>query len=434
MAKRHLQKYFAWFAWIEPWYLSYALLGATIAGFVPILIPLMISTVSTATIIGLVIALSNLGGLTAPWVGVLADRYHWHRQFLVGGFLLTTIGAAGFSFTSNLALWLILALFIGVGAAASSTVANLFIVERHPKAEWDVRIGWLQTFYAGGQVAGLLLAGSFSHNLLQIGLWVAASCTALGFFWSFSTTRGFGRLEANHPSLPNPAKQGEWSAISPQRMYHYPNLALVKRLFSDLASRYTLFQVAWFLSFTGAASIFALYPVLMVNLYGLQPTVSTSVFAIAAALSLVLYNPAGYYTKRSGAAPVFSIGLIIRLLAVLIMLLTGIFQAIPGWFALLGFIFIVFAWSLLSVSATAWVAEISPFGEGEGIGIFNGVTAVASVFGAVLGGWAAGKWGYSSVPILALIGIGSGLFITGMVAVQARQANTAQDQKTRIGQ
>ena len=215
-------------------------------------------------------------------------------------------------------------------------------------------------------------------------------------------------------------------------MYHYPSFALVKRLLADLDNRYTFFQIAWFLSFTGAASIFALYPLLMANLYGVQPAVSTSIFAIAAALSLLLYSPAGYYTKRSGAAPVFTIGLIIRLLAVLIMLLAGISHALPDWLALPGFMFIVFAWSLLSVSATAWVAEMSPFGEGEGIGIFNGVTAVASVIGAVLGGWFAGKWGYSSVPILALVGIGSGLLLTGVVVFQARQASTAQESKARI--
>ena len=167
----------------------------------------------------------------------------------------------------------------------------------------------------------------------------------------------------------------------------------------------------------------------MANLYGVQPAVSASVFAIAAALSLLLYSPAGYYTKRSGAAPVFLSGLIIRLLAVLILLLAGIGHAIPGWLALPGFMFIVLAWSLLSVSATAWVAEISPFGEGEGIGIFNGVTALASVIGAVLGGWLAGTWGYSSVPVLALVGIGSGLLLTGVVVHQARQAATAQKQK-----
>ena len=246
MTNRNSQPHHFRLTWVEPWYLSYALLGATIAGIVPILIPLLIRMLSTATTIGLVIAFSNLGGLTAPWVGALADRFHWHRQFLLGGFLLITIGAAGFPLTSNLALWLILALFIGVGAAASSTVANLFIVERHPKNEWDVRIGSLQTFYAGGQVAGLLLAGFFSQNRLQVGLWAAASCTALGFLWSVFTTRGFEKIVVSHPPLTNPARQGEWSVISPQRMYHYPSFALLKHLLSDLAKGYTLFQVAWF--------------------------------------------------------------------------------------------------------------------------------------------------------------------------------------------
>ncbi len=390
----------------------------------------MVSKVSAAAVIGLVVAAFNLGGLSAPWVGSLADRYHWRRQFLIGGFILTTIGAASFPFAANPALWLILALLIGVGAAAASTVANLFIVERHPKDEWDQRIGWLQTFYAGGQVAGLLLAGFFSRSALQDGLWVAAGCTAVGSLWALQTTRHLGKIAIGRPPLRNPSKQGEWPVVSPQRMYHYSGVRALKRMINDLTSRFSLFQIAWFFSFTGTASIFALYPMLMANVYGIQPVLSTPVFAVAAALGLALYTPAGYYTKRSGTASVFTVGLITRLLAVIVMLIAGVTRAIPGFLALIGFMFIVMAWSLLSVSSTAWVAELSPVNEGEGMGIFNGVTALASVVGAVLGGWVAGQFGYASVPFVALVGIGGGLFLTGYVTHRARNSKS----KTRLNE
>jgi predicted MFS family arabinose efflux permease len=81
------------------------------------------------------------------------------------------------------------------------------------------------------------------------------------------------------------------------------------------------------------------------------------------------------------------------------------------WLALLAFLFVVLAWSLLSVGGTALTARLSPVGEGEGLGIFNAVTAVAGVIGAALGGWVAGQWGYNAVSGLAAGGVGLGLLL-----------------------
>ena len=69
----------------------------------------------------------------------------------------------------------------------------------------------------------------------------------------------------------------------------------------------------------------------------------------------------------------------------------------------------------MSVSGTALAARLSPVGEGQGLGIFNAVTAVAGVLGAVLGGWAAGLWGYSAILILALLGVILGLALSLML-------------------
>src|SRR5262249_58178168 len=52
-----------------------------------------------------------------------------------------------------------LAALLGTGFAAANTVANMFIVEVRPEAEWNARIGALQALSGMGQVGGLLLAG-----------------------------------------------------------------------------------------------------------------------------------------------------------------------------------------------------------------------------------------------------------------------------------
>jgi fucose permease len=93
---------------------------------------------------------------------------------LIGGFLLTAAGLVAFAFTTAPAVWVALALLQGSGAARANTMENLFIVEARPQQEWEQRRGWLQTFYGGGQFAGLLLTGWLLRAAVRSGLLVAS--------------------------------------------------------------------------------------------------------------------------------------------------------------------------------------------------------------------------------------------------------------------
>src|SRR5512146_897679 len=77
--------------WIEPWYISYALQGASVAGLIPILLPVFVNRNGSTSDVGYVMAAFSLGGLTAPFWGELADRYRLHRLLLAGGLLLTGV-------------------------------------------------------------------------------------------------------------------------------------------------------------------------------------------------------------------------------------------------------------------------------------------------------------------------------------------------------
>ena len=147
----------AWRHWVEPWYLAYALLGASAAGIVPMLLPLAVHRSRGAAYVGWVIAAYNLGGLTAPVWGILADRYRLHRCLVVGGGVIAAAGLAAFPLIPVAAAWPALALLQGM-ASGAATIANLFVVEAHPQEEWEARIGWLQTCYAAGRSVALVAA------------------------------------------------------------------------------------------------------------------------------------------------------------------------------------------------------------------------------------------------------------------------------------
>jgi DHA1 family tetracycline resistance protein-like MFS transporter len=398
--------------WVEPWYLAYALSGATTSGMSFILLPLIVSRTSGAGHIGLVMAAFNLGGLTAPFWGSLADRYGLHRWMLFGGLLMTTIGLTAFPFTTNKSTYLGLALLQSMGAAAAATVANLFVVEGHPQDEWDERIGWLQTFYGGGQVGGLLLAGVLSQVDLRAGLLVAAGLTLLAALVGGLTTSTLRNPPVPRPVLLYPGRHSEWIGSSPQRFYHHLNLVALRQIELVLRSPFGLFIIVWLVTFAGSSAFFSFYPVLMRQLYDVAPGLSSVGFAIAAGAGLTLYSPAGRWSDRFGPARVLRAALGVRLLAFLSLLALGVAHVHQAWLAMLSFLFVVLAWSLLSVSGTALTAQLSPVGEGEGMGIFNAATALAGTFGAVLGGWISEHWGYNGAIVLAIAGIAFGLVFT----------------------
>jgi len=406
----------SWRRWVEPWYLAYGLLGATMAGLLPILIPLTVSHIHGAAQVGFVVAALSLGGLLAPVWGALADRYRLHRWLLAGGLLLTTLGLLAFSATTVPAIWLGLALLQGIGAAGAATVANLFVVEAHPRLEWDERIGWLQTFYGGGQVGGLFLAGVLGQAHPRLGLLAAAGLTAVAILPGWFKTRTPPGPLAPKPVLLHPVRNGEWAIASPQRLFHHVSWKTVQQLEALLRPPFRMFLIAWFLTFAGAAGVFSLYPVLMERLYGIPPRLSSWGFGVAAGLGLALYSPAGRWSTHFGAPQVLRAALGIRLLAFLGLLALGLTSpGRHGWLALLAFLFIVLAWSLLSVSGTTLAAHLSSIGEGEGLGLFNATTALGGVIGAALGGWTAERWGYASAVGLAVAGVTCGLILAGMI-------------------
>ncbi len=399
--------------WIEHWYVSYALLGLSAAGLLPILLPLLAGRSGGAAEIGAVMAAFSLGGLTAPAWGWLADRFRVHQWLLAGGLAGTAAGAALFPLAGSLGLRAALAFLSGAGLAASSTVANLFIVETRPREEWDSRIGWLQTFYGGGQVLGLVLAGLIGQAAPEKGMRLAGGAAAVAIIPAFFGTRiDFALLRERRPVLSGQAHRAEWPVSSPQHLYHHLSIDRIGAALREIETPFGLFLVAWLFGFSGSAAIFSLYPVLMEHLYGLRPGASSAGYAVAAGLGLVLYAPSGRWTGRRGAQAVFQYGLALRVAAFAALTILSV-SSFPGrgWAAMLLFLIIVLAWSLLSVSSTTLVASLATRGEGEAMGVFNAVTALSGVIGAALGGWLAEAWGYGAVPVMGIAGAAAGLLL-----------------------
>ena len=399
--------------WVEPWYLSYALLGCTMGGMFPILLPLLaLKRFSSTCQVGLVMAAFNFGGLMAPIWGSVADRYGIHRGLLSGGLIIISISLAALSIANIFAVWLGLAVILGVGVFVAMTVGNLFIVEIHPKVEWNERIGWLQTFNSGGQVIGMLLAAALSQIDLSSSLLIAASLIAVAVLPSCLTpqvsheTAGYRSASLYHGHLCHRTQESSYLPVKDFRINISRHLSSVRN------TPFEHFMGIWFLCVAGAAAILTLYPVMMQEVYGIGQEILSLNFAVAMGLSVFLYTQAGHLAHRFGPTRVLRSFLGVRLMAFISFFFLEIFQ-FDGQvqLVLLSFSAIVLCWPFLIVSGTALTALLSPFGEGEGMGLFCAVLAAACVTGSALGGWLATQWGYNAVSGMAVITDALGLML-----------------------
>jgi predicted MFS family arabinose efflux permease len=416
-----------WRQAVEPWYVAYGLIGAATGGVAPMLLPLVVSRAGDASHVGLVMAAVGLGGLTAALWGDVADRLRWHRGLFAGGAVVAALALAAFGAITSIPAWIGLALILGVGTAAANTVASLFVVEAHPQPEWDRRIGWVQTFYNGGIVAGLVVAGALLHLPLHVGLLAGAGALVAAGVGGWALTHAPPRPAA--PAVPpttTPDRRRdalarlrldishvEWAYLSPLRLVHAPRLATLAHLGRAARSPFGLFLLVWVMCNLGTNAVFTLYPLVVQNLYGVEPGSASFALAAATGVGLALYSPASVLTHRLGGVRVLQLALGARLVTFVVLIgLVGAVFAGRGAAVLLAFAVVALAFPAISVSSILLASQLSPVGKGESMGLYTAVAAFDGLGGAVLGGWVAARTGYSTTLWLAAATIVAALVLT----------------------
>jgi len=403
---------------LEPWSAPFALINGAAVGLVPILLPIDAARYGVGHV-GLVMGAFNLGALAAPGVGVLADRYRAHR--IVGATCAAVSAVSLWLFPLVApALQLLLGLANGAAFAGAVTIANLLIVERRPRAEWNQRLGWLETALSVGQGGALVLAAWLSGLSARNGLLIAAFVPAAAIPFSLLLIpSASGTVVASRPEGPPPGHRlasaghvGEWGPASPSRVHHpHPrSLAGLKRSARLLRGPFGWLLAAWIPAYAGTAIIFALYPVLFSRAFGVSPQSSAVAFAVVVFLSLPLFLLAGRVAQRRGPTATIAGALAARVVLLATLAALAAVGHVPAVLPLAAFGGIMFAWSFLSVASPDLTGQLVPSdAEGDAQGALNAASGLAGLLGSVIGGLAADLWGYP-----AALGVGAGAVLLGL--------------------
>lgn len=406
---------------LEPWFTPFALVNGAGVGLSPILLPVVAARYGVGHV-GLVMGAFNLGALAAPLAGSLADRFRAYRVLGAAAAAVTALALALFPWAGP-AAQVLLGLGEGAGFAAAITVANLLIVERRPRPEWNSRLSWLETTLSVGQAGALFLAAWLSglspRSALLAGAIVPAAAIPLALLLIPRMLPAAGQAapradRASH-RLASIGQVGEWGPASPSRVHH---LHQRRRPFAGLpgllGGGFGWLLAAWIPSYAGAAVVFSLYPVLFLHAFGVATATSALAFAVIVFVSLPLYIQAGRISQRRGPAPVIAGALALRVVLLGALAVFAAAGHIVAGLPLAAFAGVMFAWSFLSVASPGLTGQLKPEAEGDAQGLLNASSGFAGVLGSVAGGLVASQWGYP-----AALAAGAGAVALGLAILAA---------------
>ena len=363
------------------WMGCYVLLGFVQSGMLPIILPLAARPGPTA---GLTYSAFAAAGIAAPFIGAWSDRHRKHRLTLACGLALAGLALLLHALPGGIAQHMLSASLVGLGVSSASTVGTMFIVEVQPQALWDGQIGTLQACNAGGQLAGLLIAGVLGLHHVGAAFLLSALLLLLAALLGAIVAPDPVR-KIDRPSLaPRPARGGDAAPIGPQRSFHRATLRSAAAIGH---SSVAWFLAAWLVSYTATNGLSVMFAVAMVRDDHASATLPTTAYAIGVGCSLLLYRKVGGWDERFGAWRVLGAGLAARAVAVGAMVVLTALHTGPTVLPIL----VCFAatqviWPLLSVASTTLAVTLSPARRAESVGLLNAVTSVGATIGGILGG------------------------------------------------
>jgi MFS family permease len=422
---------------LAPWFLPFALVNGAALGLTPILLPLAAAR-QGAGHVGLVMGAFNLGAFGAPVVGGIADRHRRYRVITAACAVASALSLWLFPLASS-PVQLLLALAGGAGFAGAVTIANLLIVELRPPAEWNQRLGWLESALSVGQGAALLLAAWLTGLGARSGLLIAALVPAAAIPLSallIPGAAGLARPAGSQPTpvpaaraahrLANAGRVGEWGPASPSRAHHLhlherrSPLAALRQSAALARGGFGWLLAAWIPAYAGSAIVFALYPVLFQHAFGVAPGTSSIAFAVIIFASLPLFALAGRVSQRHGPAQVLAGGMAARVVLLAVLAALAAVGRVPAVAPLVAFSGVMFAWSFLSVASPGLTGRLAPHAEGEAQGLLAAASGIAGCIGSVAGGLAAARWGYPAALAIGAGATAAGLAVFGARVLRAR--------------
>lgn len=369
-----------------------------VSGLVPVMLPITAQPAGHAAV-GFVVASFFVGQLTAPYNGAVADRLGKQRVMFLAAFPVMAVCAVVLGVSDSVYIWILASLLAGAAAGTAQTLGSVFIVEGHPKEQWNTLLGWFRLTFGLGQVVGLAIGGLFASSNLRLGWIIAALIMMLGVF--------LGRIGLPHlQTAPGHSATAD-STVDVTSKQHKTLKIRIQGFLTVLKSRFGFLLVCWFLSSISVLMFLNAMPLVMSDAFEIGSSLSASVYLVGALAGAVAYPAVGDLSRRVGAGRVALFGFLLSFAALTCMAIA--FFAHPSWgvaVGLVGMFCVAFSYPYQYIGANLLAATLASGSEGGAMGMFNASAASGAVIGALAPVGLASAFGYGSyLPLAAGIGL-----------------------------
>ena len=370
--------------------LPFAAVNGVVWGVGIIVIPLLAGTSSKA---GVAFGMINLGiALGAVMWGVLS-RWVQVDRLVFASCILSFVVWLAMAVMHGKAL-VPLAFLFGSSAAGIFVLASVVVTRVYRKDQWDRYVSLMQAFMTGGTVVGLLLTSVWAGPLVGIPL------LALGIVVCIPMSRHMAGKGEEHPLHPRCLKPKMHFSEFFTGYFH--RRFRLGHLFHLKEKELFRLNLRWGLALLAVAPVYAIYPLLMRDAFGVGQRSSSLVYAVSTAIGVGFFVVAGRLSKRSTSALPFNLGLLLYFLTFVFMLVGYAFKMKA--LGVVGFMVMIFAWSFISVGMNLSVVEMMDEDHrAEALGVANAIQSLDNVAGGMMGGALASRFGDTSIMALGVI-------------------------------
>ncbi len=377
---------------------------------------------ASASRIGMMEASFQLLAVLGAFVwGRSSDQVAKRKAFIILGFVGGAVSLLGMAFTRS--FWVLFAWrsVFGLMSMAYGAAAGALVADESTEETIGERMGRLQGISGVGFVVGLTVGVGLAfvqptRMLFVVGGVVSLVSVGLGLVWIREPSSHLTQKEV-HQVFRN--FQIPFQMSVQRRMFNPAGLVYRPRL-EGVERRAWGYLLAIFIAFMGTTAGFVLFPLYLFEA-GLSESVILGLFILAAAISAVLFGPAGRVADTIGFRPL-QIGAVGARSGMFLLLVVPFLSPLVA--AILLLIIGGVTWAIINTTGPAALFKgMQIRDKGELIGLYNIAVGLGSLVGALMGGFIAQYVGWQGLFVTAsLVGLVSVLILARVVYPPDNQA------------
>lgn len=364
----------------KPWYIAQMSNGVVQwAGIALMLTPLIIERTGSGSLMGSVMSLIGLFGISAPLIGWLADKYGIHRQMQKVALFshLLSLVLLYFAQTETYT-YLLVGLTIGIGTVSQLVLNPTFVLNSLPENEQARGLSRLFQF----QFLGVVIAGSLLGVVSLLGWTSEQKLLMLMALVCVSIITVF--------IAPPPKVQ------VPESEQQSDDESLTKKSNKRTAIAFVMFLATVFISMFTASNLMETGPIIIKEVFNVDLGHSAFGLAGSAVLTMVLLEPAGRLAEKSSPYIIWMVSLACYAVTS-IGLWLAIGTNIPSLVPILLIVLLMQAISWFDMVIPAIAEELSPSSPALTQGILMFAMAIGFGVGTYIAGQLIEAEGFISV-------------------------------------